>query len=298
MKDENLPHGHSHSNHEVNDRGGVIEGFKEEGMLTIETLDIASQNAKTHSIKNKGGKITVETAILLNAFIIGLSIIICGFIIQNKGVSGRVVNDQPVGVAQATTFAGKAIDNMDYVDGKASSDVVVIEYSDPECPFCIQLHPVMEKLRADYSNKVAFVYRAFPLTSLHPKAFDESKAIYCAGVVGGKAKYYQYVDALYGYKVTKQNQANASPALSATGKEDLARQVGLSLPAFNGCMSDQKTTDAINNSLADGAAAGVQGTPSTFILVKNGSGYDQIAMIDGARQESFFKAAIEQALKK
>jgi predicted DsbA family dithiol-disulfide isomerase len=48
--------------------------------------------------------------------------------------------------------------------------------------------------------------------------------------------------------------------------------------------------------MADGVAAGVQGTPTSFVLVKTRKGYEQVALIDGARPYTYFKAALDQAL--
>ncbi|MFA5131815.1 MAG: DsbA family protein [Candidatus Paceibacterota bacterium] len=234
-------------------------------------------------------KFTLSTpvAILFGAVIVAGGLVAYGFIMQ--GGTAKVA---------ATMFTGKVVDEADYIGGKINSKVVVVEYSDPECPYCISVYPTIQKIRTDYASKVAFVYRHFPLTSIHPHAFDESKAIQCAGIVGGAQKHFEYIDALFGFKVPKQSQTNSSPQLPATGKEDLAKNIGLDVASFTSCMNDPKTSDIINTSMTDGAAAGVQGTPSTFVLVKTRKGYEVVAMVDGARPEAYFKAAIDEALNK
>ncbi len=55
-------------------------------------------------------------------------------------------------------FTGRAVDATDYVAGKEDSKVIVVEYSDPECPFCVQVSPTIKRLRSEYSDKVAFVF--------------------------------------------------------------------------------------------------------------------------------------------
>jgi protein-disulfide isomerase len=273
-----------HKKHEHSDLE-VTENYKEEGALTLETLEVASHHATMHEAHTKH---TTKKGFTLTT---PLAIIIASVIIAGGLMGYGVITQGGNSATPKVAFKGKAVDTSDYVEGKANSKVVVIEYSDPECPFCAQVSPTIKKLRADYGNKVAFVYRHFPLIQIHQHAFDESRAIACAGKIGGTTKFYEYIDALYGYKVSKQ-----STALPATGKEDFAQTIGLDKNAFATCMKENQTAQTVTDSIADGSTAGVQGTPSTFILVKTRKGYDVVSMVDGARQEDFFKAAIEEAL--
>jgi protein-disulfide isomerase len=235
-----------------------------------------------HKIKHFFNHITLTTptAIILGSIIIALGLIGYGFVIQGNSQPGTV-----------TPFTGKPIDEKDFVEGGKDSKVVIIEYSDPECPFCVQAHPTLKKIRTDYEGKVAFVYRHFPLSQIHPHAIDESKAIFCAGKVGGTKTFYTYLDALFGYKVTNQ-----TTQLTATGKEDIARNVGLDVNQFSECLKSTESDEVVSSSTNDGIAAGVQGTPSTFILLKTKSGYQVVSMVDGARPENYFKAVIDEAL--
>ncbi len=258
-----------------------------------------------HLLKNI--KLTTPIAVIIGAIIIGGSIIIVGKTVNQKiddqssalsaffsDLTGKKVNlNNKAPSAPSTQFTGKAIDSKDYVLGNAKSNVTVIEYSDPECPFCAQFHPTIKSMMNDYGNKISFVYRQFPLTSIHQHAFDESRAIACAGKIGGTKSYYDYMNALFDYKFNKQ-----TTQLTKTGKEDLANSIGLDMTKFNSCMNNNDTATEVNDSMADGVKAGVQGTPSTFVLVKKGSEYQVVAMIDGARPYDFVKAAVDQALSK
>jgi protein-disulfide isomerase len=226
-------------------------------------------------------KFTLTTPL---AVIIGAVIIACGImgygLITKDGTQTKVA-----------MFGGKAIDDKDYIDGNAKSHVIVIEYSDPECPFCVQLHPTMKKIRGDYKDKVAFVYRHFPLTQIHSHAYDESRALACAGTLGGTSAFYEYLDSLFGYKIT-----NRTTQLPQTGKEDIAKNIGLDISAFTSCMKTNQTAATIDTSTEDGIAAGVQGTPASFVLLKTRKGYEVISSVDGARDYAYIKAAIEEAL--
>lgn len=225
-------------------------------------------------------KITTPVAILIGALMISVSHIAYATIISKSG--GQKVLE---------AFNGRTIDATDLATGKTKSDVVVVEYSDTECPFCGQVHPAMKKLQEEYGDKVSFVYRYFPLTQIHPNAFDEARALYCVGKIAGAEKRREYINEIFTYKLSKQNMT-----LPKGGKEALAKNIGVDDKALTTCMQGTDSGEAVTASTQDGIGAGVQGTPSTFILVKNKKGYDVVAHIDGARQYEYFSAAIEEAL--
>lgn len=227
-------------------------------------------------------RLTTPTAIVLGSCIIAFGIVGYGFVIKTEA-SGDT----------SSIFTGKPIDEKDYVEGNQKSNVIVVAYSDPECPFCISVYPTLKQLREEYKDTVSFVYRHFPLTQIHPQAFDESRAIACAGVIGGTKKFYEYIDMLYGYKADhKTNQ------LPNTGKDDIARTTGIPIEKYSACMSTNQTENTVYEAINDGIQAGVQGTPSTFILVKKGKKYEVITLVDGARPYSYFKTALEEALSR
>src|SRR3989338_1611239 len=103
---------------------------------------------KTIIHHTKNFTLSTPSAILIGSVIIAGSIIAYGFIVQ--GGSSNTTD---------TMFAGREIDESDYIDGNAKSKVFVIEYSDPECPYCTAVHSTMKQIRTEYSDKIAFVYR-------------------------------------------------------------------------------------------------------------------------------------------
>ena len=241
-------------------------------------------------------KLTTPVSIIIGAIIIAVGLMGYGFITTG--------NSNPT--TKSSLFVGRPIDKTDYVEGNKNSKIVVVEYSDPECPFCIMFHPTMKQILSEYKDKVAFVYRHFPLTGLHPLAFDMSRAIACAGKVGGETGYYNYISTYYDIRVDswQKSKAQQPPALPATGREDIAKTVGLDINAFNACMKNNDTKTDVENSIKDGStqdASGapiVNGTPSTYILMKTRKGYEVVSKVEGARPYDFVKAAIDQALTK
>ena len=225
-------------------------------------------------------RVTTPSAIIIAAIILAGSHLAYGVIISGKSSSSSV-----------TLFKGRAIDSTDLLTGNIKSKVVVVEYSDPECPFCAQLHPTINKLEEEYSSKISFAYRYFPLTQIHSHAFEESRAIHCVGKVSGAAKRAEYIDVMFAYKFNNQNM------LLPTGmKETFAKNLAVDQTAFASCMKDAESSDAITTSLQDGVTAGVQGTPATFVLYKGKKGYEVVSLVDGARPYEYFKAVIDEAL--
>ena len=233
-------------------------------------------------IKHLFSKIHLTTpfAIILAAFILAASHVTYGFIVAN-GTSS----------APATMFNGRAIDDTDLVTGTVKSKVVLVEYSDSECPFCAQLHPTIKKIEDEYASKIGFVYRYFPLTQIHPNAFEEARAIHCVGKSSDATKRQEYINQLFTYKLDKKNMT-----LAKGQKELMAKGVGINEAQFAACMQSQESSDAVNASIQDGIAAGVQGTPATFVLLKGKKGYEVISLVDGARPYEYFKAVIDDAL--
>ncbi|MBX4206347.1 DsbA family protein, partial [Candidatus Parcubacteria bacterium] len=69
-----------------------------------------------------------------------------------------------------------SITSKDHILGSASADVVIVEYSDTECPFCKAFHNTLKQVMSTYGGKVAWVYRHFPIAQLHSKAPNEAEA--------------------------------------------------------------------------------------------------------------------------
>lgn len=136
--------------------------------------------------------------------------------------------------------------------GAPDAKVVIVEFSDFQCPFCKQVQPVVKKILADYGNKVWFVYRDFPLESLHPQAVMAALAAECAHEQG---KFWDMHDKIF------ENQDQ----LSSANLKIWALQIGLNSIQFGNCLDSAQYFDAVNQDLQDGIAAGVKATPTFFI---------------------------------
>ncbi len=183
-------------------------------------------------------------------------------------------NTGPSAAASAKTLA--AVTEDDHVRGDLEkAKVVLIEYSDYECPFCGRHHPTMLDVAEQYGDDVAWVYRHFPLTSIHPQAMPAALAAECANEQG---KFWEYTDALF------ENQSD----LSSSFYTELAGDLGMNTSKFSDCVESEKYAARVKADIASGQAAGATGTPATFV---NGT------LVSGAVPLSTFTGLIDAALK-
>jgi protein-disulfide isomerase len=173
----------------------------------------------------------------------------------NKDIlKGALGADKPV-VADVT--------KSDHVRGDRDAKIVIIEYSDTECPFCKVYHETMKKIFAEYGTdkKVAWVYRHLPLAQLHQKAEKEAEAIECATELGGEDMFWKYTDEVYA--TTKSNDS-----LDPSKLPEIGEKLGLDKTKLKACIDSGKYTQKIKESIAAGAKAGAAGTPYTVIQFK------------------------------
>lgn len=169
--------------------------------------------------------------------------------------------------------------NTDHIRGNVNAEISVIEYSDFECPFCIRHHPTMKQVMEKYGDKVNWVYRHFPL-AFHPKAEPAALASECIAELGGNDAFWKFTDAVF-----EQNNYDY-PAI--------ARSLGVNEVGFKTCFDSARHKQKIQDQMAGGSAAGVNGTPGTIVL-RNASG--EAKLVSGAVPLASFEAAIDGFLQ-
>lgn len=176
--------------------------------------------------------------------------------------------------------------SKDHILGSPDAPVKVVEYADLECPHCKTFNTTMHQIMDYYgaSGKVAWVYRPFPLASIHSKAPKEAEAAECAAEQGGDASFFKYIDRLY--EVTPGNNG-----LDLAQLPVIAKDIGLNVDSFNTCLSSGKYAKRISESYAEAIAAGGQGTPFTLIMV----GTDSV-VLNGNQPYDSMRAAIDTVL--
>ena len=181
----------------------------------------------------------------------------------------------------------KQVEASDHIRGNPNAPIMLVEYSDFDCPFCKQYHETMVKIMDEYgpSGKVAWVYRHFPLEQLHPNAPRLAEASECVAELGGNAAFWKFADLVFGERAT-----NAQTDISKL--PTFAEQSGVNKSAFETCFASGKHTDKIKESIKEAVAAGGRGTPHTLVLVGNQSG-----AINGAQPYEAVKGIIDNLIQ-
>lgn len=181
----------------------------------------------------------------------------------------------------------KPVSSADHLLGNPGASVVIVEYSDLECPFCKRFHPTMKQVMAEYGAKgqVAWVYRHLPLDSLHSKARKEAEASECVAKLGGNEKFWAYIDKIF--EITPSNNG-----LDLALLPKIASDIRIDPTAFEKCLSSGETTQLVSDSVTDATNAGAQGTPYSVVIAKNGKKFP----INGALPYANVKQAIDAAL--
>lgn len=175
----------------------------------------------------------------------------------------------------------------DWVRGDRNARIALIEYSDTECPFCQRFHPTAQQVVDEYDGEVMWVYRHFPLTSIHSKAPKEAEATECAGELGGNDGFWAMLDKIF--EVTPANNG-----LDLDILPDLAEEVGLNRQAFTECLDSGRYASKVDAQLKSGTKAGVTGTPGN-ILLDTETGETQL--LPGALPFAQMQQAINQMLE-
>ncbi|HBF12468.1 MAG TPA: hypothetical protein DDW49_03615 [Deltaproteobacteria bacterium] len=157
--------------------------------------------------------------------------------------------------------------------GPKDAPIVLIEFSEFQCPFCKKTRPTIRQILDTYKDKVHYVFRDFPL-SFHKNAPKAAQAANCAGDQG---KYWEMNDKLF------ENQQ----ALDIENLKKYAGELKLNTSKFNECLDSDKFAAEIAKDEQDGESVGVSGTPAYFI---NG------IFLSGARPFEAFKEVIDDEL--
>jgi protein-disulfide isomerase len=172
--------------------------------------------------------------------------------------------------------------------GTKGAKLIVMEFSDYQCPFCGRFFSqVYSKIDDEYvkPGKVMYVFRDFPVQSKHPQAFKAAEAAHCAGDQG---KYWEMHDLLF----TNQK------ALMVNNLVKYADKLRLDRSAFKKCLDDGKHATQVRESFDEGIKAGVRGTPTFFLGItdSNAAEMKPIAVIRGAQPHEQFKKILDSLL--
>ncbi len=219
---------------------------------------------------------------------IPVAIIIAGALVA-FGIywSGRSAAPAPSAkVSAAAAEAIKPLLPTDHLLGNKAAKVMIIEYSDTECPFCKQFHNTLHQLVSEYNGQVAWAFRHFPV---HTKSVHEGSALECAAEIGGNAAFWKYADKVFA-------ATNSNDSLDQSLLPQFAADLGLDKAAFQSCLDSGKYEAKINQDKQDVIDAGAQGTPYSVIFIGGPTG-ERVPISQGALPYSSMKEIVDSILK-
>lgn len=196
------------------------------------------------------------------SFVVLIGLIVWGVVVANNRTPGartaRVVSlPEPVSA-------------LDWSAGSSTSETVLVEYSDFQCPSCGLYFPLLEKLVKDHGSEFHFVYRHFPLPQ-HKNAVPAALASEAAGKQG---KFWEMHAMLF------MNQAAWEELDDTTATFDsYAAKIGLSVPQFKSDLSDPAIVKKVSDAFSTARAAGIPGTPALFLngkMIDTPSSYEAL----------------------
>jgi protein-disulfide isomerase len=156
--------------------------------------------------------------------------------------------------------------------GDANAPVTVVEFTDFQCSACGGMYPIVEEVLKSYGPRVHFVIRNFPLTTVHPNAYNAAQAAEAAKAQG---KFWEYIDLLF------KNQTT----LDRDSLKKYATQVGLDRKQFDAEFDSGKYEPLVRHDIEEGEGYGIEATPTIFIngvMLTEFSGEGLRAAIDKA----------------
>jgi protein-disulfide isomerase len=156
-----------------------------------------------------------------------------------------------------STVKVDAISTEDWVKGNRDAKIVLIEYSDFQCPACGFYFSILKKLSEEFGENIAIVYRHFPLFSIHPNA---KAAAYAAEAAGKQGKFWEMHDLIFTNQDEWINKKNVDEIFIK-----YAQSLNLNIDQFKKDFSSKEIKQKIENSYKNALKLGLDSTPTFFL---------------------------------
>ncbi len=238
--------------------------------------------------------VTVNTApaaksnLGIPAAIVIAATLIAGAIYMSGAKNTKSVNVQGgIDSAQKEQTTGEIVvapvTKDDHIRGNPNAPIVIVEYSDYDCPFCRVFHDTMTKVMAKYGadGKVAWVFRQFPLVQLHPDAPKIATASECVAELKGNDAFWIFTDKLNESRkmeFTPEGNLKSVEPTNITRLTEFAVAAGADKTKFERCLNSGKYDEKIAADVEAAAKTGARGTPYSIVMVG-----EQQGVINGAQ---------------
>lgn len=262
-------------------------------LILINIYIMAKETKKAKKVEKSD-----EIVLNLDSFMVPLAIVLAGVIVAgaifftNKGTGTNDLSNPSNDNAAAPTQeefpeASTTIADAPYLGDKKKAKLAIVEYNDYQCSYC-QRHDkeTKDQLIKDYvdTGKAIYVFREFPLDFHGQLAIDSANAALCVNDIAGVDKFKEYHSKIY--LITSKDTLTT-----------VAQDMGINMDKFNKCLADEKFQANVDKGLADGTAAGVQGTPGFVVGILDEDGTVTGKLVAGAYPYDSFAKILDEYLK-
>lgn len=224
----------------------IPQGFQEENLTKKERREVRKQEKQER--RDEDAKKRARNRLLMWAlFAVAAAGVIWLFMQLSKKPDNVTGENLPV----------DAVSELDHSKGNDQASLVLIEYSDFQCPACGNAYPMVKQLMEEKGNDVHFVYRHFPLKSIHPNA---QAAAWAAEAASRQGKFWEMHNMLFDTQDTWSQDRRARDRFV-----EYAKQLGLNEDQFVRDMDSDDVHNAVENSYQSGIRAQVNATPTFFL---------------------------------
>ncbi len=204
-------------------------------------------------------------------WIAGVFVVLVGVIFLTSGGGAKITPPLEL----------NTINPYDHVKGNASSTVLVVEYADFQCPACRSYYPILREVEQQFGDRVAFVFRHFPLTGIHMNAEFAARAAEASGKQG---KFWEMHDLLFEKQDEWATEGKFLPLF-----QNYAKLLGISVEQWTADFNSKEVKDIVKGYRNYAVSIGVNSTPTFYI---GGKKVEQ-----NPQSVEAFKLLINQALK-
>lgn len=187
-----------------------------------------------------------------------LAILAAGVLVAGAIMYVNFYPAQPVVVGQQPTTSVNVAPPSpgDHRIGSPDAKIVLIEYSDFQCPFCEIIHGNLQRIVDESDGEIAWIYRHFPLDSIHPEALPAAIASECIAKQVGNDAFWKFADTIFG----DQSKMGAAHYVG------LAGQLGANVIQYSSCIKSGEFDELISGQAIEAQRNGGTGTPFTVVV--------------------------------
>lgn len=250
--------------------------------MSEEVTQIAATEVKARAVQFKD--LLIPLSIVIAGLSVGAGLYLSG------GAPSKIAAPLTDTAQVPVTDTSNKIDPVteaDHIKGNINAPIKLVEYSDFECPFCKRHHETVQAVVEKYGDKVAWVYRQFPLEQLHKKAMPVALASECVAELGGDKAFWIFTDRYF-----EETLSNDKTDIE-TVIPKLALEAGVNKAEFTTCFESERHKAAVEADIADAVETGGRGTPWSVLIGPDGKTYP----INGSLPAAAIEQMIETALK-